>query len=112
MSTNSHVSRRLTAVLAIVFFLPSLILFIMWSSIGLRYSGIGDAEKMDTYMSYFPGWLQSSTAIHIISLVCCVVAITLAARSFKKHLLWVRVLMLMVVVVSLFIILFDIFQMM
>ncbi|MEO5648429.1 MAG: hypothetical protein ABIR03_00745 [Ginsengibacter sp.] len=111
MSSNSRVSRRVTAVLAIVFFLPSFILFIMWSSIGLRYGNIGELEKMDIYLSYFPGWLQNSTVIHVISLVCCVVAITLAARSFKKHLLWVRVMMLMVVVVALFIILFDIFQM-
>lgn len=111
MSTNSHVSRRFTAVLSIVFFLPALVLFIMWSTIGLRFSGIGEAEKMDTYMAYFPGWLQNINLIHAISLICCLLAIILAARSFKKRLLSVRVLMLMVVIASLFIILFDIYQM-
>jgi hypothetical protein len=111
MSTSSHVSRRFTAVLAIIFFLPALILFIMWSTIGLRFSGIGESDKMDIYMGYFPGWLQNINLIHGISLVCCIVAITLAARSFKKHLLSVRVLMLMLVIASIFIILFDIYQM-
>lgn len=110
MSTKSHVSRRFTAVLAIIFFLPALILFAVWSSIGLRFSGIGEAEKTDYYLDYFPYWLQNMTAIHLISLAFCVIAIILAARSFKKNLLWVRVMMLMVVVVAIFIILFDIFQ--
>jgi len=82
----------------------------MWSSIGLRYSGIDADEQMDTYLTYFPEWLQNINVIHAISLVCCTIAIILAARSFKKHLLSVRVLMLLTVLVAIFIILFDIYQ--
>jgi hypothetical protein len=111
MSTRSHVSRKITAALAILFLIPPLVLFILWSSIGLRYSGMGGNEQMDTYMSYFPGWLKDIGTIHVISIVCCVIAIILAARSFKKHLLSVRVLMLLTVLASIFIILFDIYQM-
>jgi len=110
MSTSSLVSRKVTAALAIIFLLPALVLFIMWSSIGLRVTGISEDEKMGIYMGYFPTWLQNITAIHIISIVCCVIAIMLATRSFSKHLLSVRVLMLMTVVVALFILLFDIYQ--
>lgn len=112
MSTKSPISRRVTAILALLFFIPALILFIMWSSIGLRYGVMSMGEKIDTYLGFFPGWLQNMTLLHVISLACCVIAISLAARSFKKHLLWVRVLMLMLVIVSIFIILFDIFQLM
>lgn len=72
---------------------------------------MSDVDKMDTYLSYFPGWLQNITTIHIISIACCIAAIALASRSFKKHLLSVRVLMLMTSLVAIFIILFDIFQM-
>ncbi len=111
MSTTSHVSRRWTAAFAIIILLPALILFIMWSSIGLRYSGMSAGEQIDTYMSYFPAWLKNIGTIHAISIVCCLLAIFLAARSFKKHLLSVRVLMLMVVLVAIFILLFDIYQM-
>ena len=111
MSTNSHVSNRFTAVLAMVFLLPALVLFAMWSTIGLRFSGLERSEQIDYFMEYFPAWLQNMRIIHAVSLVCCVTAITLAARSFKKKLLWVRVMMLMVVIVALFIILFDIYQM-
>src|SRR5674476_345884 len=108
MTKTTHVSRRWTAAFAIAFLLPALIFFIMWSSIGLRFSGISDSDKMDTYISYFPGWLQNINTIHIISIVCCLAAIVLASRSFKKRLLSVRVLMLMTSVVAIFILLFDI----
>lgn len=111
MSTKSHISRKATAVLAIIFLLPSLIMFIMWSSIGLRYSGINADDQMDIYLTYFPAWLKNINTIHTISIVCCIIAIILAARSFKKHLLSVRVLMLLTVLASIFIILFDIYQM-
>ncbi len=111
MSTKSHVSRKVTAALAIIFLLPPLLMFIMWSSIGLRYSGMDAGDQMDTYLDYFPGWLNNINTIHAISIVCCIIAIVLAARSFKKHLLSVRVLMLFTVLVSIFIILFDIYQM-
>ncbi|MDQ2719494.1 MAG: hypothetical protein M3Z26_07015 [Bacteroidota bacterium] len=111
MSTTSHISRRWTAAFAIIFLIPALIFFIMWSSIGLHFSGISEGEKMDTYMRYFPVWLRNINSIHAISIICCVVSITLAARSFKKNLLSVRVLMLMTVLAAIFILLFDIYQM-
>ncbi|HUZ58937.1 MAG TPA: hypothetical protein VMU83_09155 [Hanamia sp.] len=111
MSTSSHVSRKITAALAILFLLPALVIFIMWSSIGLRYSGLSASDQMDVYTGYFPGWLRDINTIHTISIVCCVVAIILAARSFKKHLLSIRVLMLLTVLAAIFILLFDISQM-
>ena len=111
MTKTSHVSRRITAVLAIVFLLPALIFFIMWSSIGLQMTGINEQEKMSTYIGYFPTWLNNITTILVISIVCCVMAIILASRSFSKNLLSVRVLMLLTVVAALFIVLFDAYQM-
>lgn len=110
MSTKSHVPSKTTAVMAIIFLLPPLVLFIMWASIGIKYSGISEVDQMDIYMGYFPEWLKNINTIHIISILCSFIAIGLAARSFKKHLLWVRVLMLIVVLVAIFIILFDISQ--
>ena len=111
MTTTSHVSRRATAVFAIIFLLPALIFFMMWTSIGLHGSGLSSDEQISTYLGYFPKGFQNFRLIHIISIVCCVIAITLALRSFKKHLLSVRVLMMLTVVVALFILLFDIYQM-
>ena len=111
MTTQSQVSRKVTAVLAIVFLLPALILFMKWSAIGLRVSGISKQEQVSMYLENFPAWLQSMSTLHTISIVCCIMAIILAIRSYSKDLLSVRVLMLLTVVVASFILLFDIYQM-
>ena len=111
MTTKSHVSRKVTTVLAIIFLLPALILFMMWSSIGLKVSGLSEQDQVSMYLDYFPAWLKNISTIHTISIVCCVMAIILATRSYSKDLLSVRVLMLLTVVVAFFILLFDIYQM-
>lgn len=110
MSTKSHISRRLTAVLAVLFLLPALIFFIMWWSVGLRYSGINESEQIEAFLGYFPAWLKNIDVIHTISIICSIAAIVLAARSFKKRLLAVRILMLLTVLIAIFLILFDISQ--
>lgn len=110
MTKTSHVPSKVTAVIAIVFLLPSLIFFIMWSSIGLQATGLNAKEKISAYLEKFPVFMQSITTINIISIVCCLLAIVFAARSFRKHLLSVRVLMMLTVLVAVFIILFDIYQ--
>ncbi|MEO6637505.1 MAG: hypothetical protein ABIN25_04470 [Ginsengibacter sp.] len=111
MTTRSHVPSKVTAIIAMVFLLPALILFIMWSSIGLEASGINAAEKISIYLAKFPPVLQNFTLIHIISIVCCLIATFFAARSFRKRLLSIRVLMMLTVLVAMFILLFDLFQM-
>ena len=111
MSTKSHVPGKITAAIAIVFLLPPLVFFMMWSSIGLRYSDISNSDKTDTFLGYFPAFLKNMTTVHVISLACCVIAIILASRSFKKHLISLRVLMLITVVLAIFFILFNFTQM-
>lgn len=110
MSTNSHVKKKVTAFLAMLFLLPSLIVFIMWSSIGMRFPEMNQFEKEETFLGYFSGLFKSIHVVDIISIIFCLVSIILASRSFQKKLLWLRVLMLITVLISIFIILFDISQ--
>lgn len=111
MTKSSHISRKATAALAIIFLLPALIFFMMWSSIGLKATGLNAQEKMSTYLDYFPSWLHNISTIHIISITCCLLAIIFAIRSFSKNLLSVRVLMFLAVIIAFFILLFDVYQM-
>jgi hypothetical protein len=110
MSTKSHVPGKITAALSVVFLIPPLILFMMYSSVGLRYPDMSDSSKMDTYLGYFPKGLQDITIINAISIAFCIIAIILASRSFKKHLLSIRLLMLITVLLAIFLILIDLFQ--
>lgn len=110
MSTKSKVSKKSSAGLAVLFFLPAFILFMMWVTIGWRDSYVSDGEKKNTFLNSFPDWMQNFSAIHVLSIIFCIVAINFAAGSFKKNLLWIRILMMVVVMFSIFIILFDIAQ--
>jgi hypothetical protein len=110
MSTNSHVKKKVTAIIAIIFLLPPLIGFIMWTSIGMRFSDMNQVDKEETFLEYFSGVFKNIHTIDIISIVFCLVAIVLASRSFQKKLLSLRVIMLLTVLISIFIILFDISQ--
>ncbi len=110
MTKTHHTPSKVTAVIAIVFLLPPVLFFIMWSSIGLQDSDLNANEKISAYLGKFPGFMQSLTLINIISLICCIFAIFFAARSFKKRLLSVRVLMMLTVLAALIIMLFDIYQ--
>ncbi|MEO7315885.1 MAG: hypothetical protein ABIW47_11905 [Ginsengibacter sp.] len=110
MSTKSKVSKKSSAGLAVLFFLPAFMLFLMWITLGWRFGFMSEGEKKDSFLSSFPEWMQNFSAIHILSIVFCIVAISFAAGSFKKKILWIRILMMVIVMFSIFIILFDIAQ--
>ena len=110
MSTNSHVKKKVTAALAVIFLLPALIFFIMWTSIGMRFPGLSNVDKQEAFLDYFSGIFSNVHVINVISIVLCLVAIILASRSFQKRLLWLRLLMLITVLICIFIILFNVSQ--
>lgn len=110
MTKRSRVSRRFTATLAVICFLPPLLFFIAYSAIGVKYGYMSRNDKIATLLEPFPSWMQNYTLMIIISMILSVLAIALASRSYKKKLLSVRVIMLLIVLISIFLILFDISQ--
>jgi len=110
MSTNAHLKKKVTATLSIVFLLPALVLFLIWISITIRFTDMNEIDKQETFLGYFSGLFKNIHVVNIISIIFCLIAIILASRSFQKRLLSLRFLMLMTVLISIFIILFDISQ--
>jgi hypothetical protein len=110
MTTRSHSSKRTTAIIALLFLLPALILFILWLSVGMRLGDVGRTEKIQTYLDYFPAALQNMATLNIISIIFSLVAVIFSAKSFKKQLLSLRVLVLLTCFTAIFIMLFNIFQ--
>lgn len=109
MSTKANVSVNSARVLSFVFFGIAFILFITWMIVGWIEGPVSLAQKKAVFLDKFPSWL-SFTAIHILSLVCCIIAIAFASRSFrKKDVMW-RVIMMVIVMFSILIILFDVAQ--
>ncbi len=110
MSTNTHIKKKVTATLSIVFLFPALVLFIMWISITIRFADMNEIDQQQTFLDYFSGFFKDIHVVNIISIIFCLIAIILASRSFQKRLLSLRFLMLITVLISIFIILFDISQ--
>ena len=110
MAKSRVVSRRVTATLAIVFLIPAMVFFLLWTSVSLKATGISEQVKTAYFMEFFPKWLQDMNLIHIIALSCCVITVLLAARSITKRLLAIRVLMLISILVALSLIVFNLVQ--
>lgn len=108
MSTHSHVPKKTTASIAVIIFLIPLFLFILWLSITIRLGEISERDQIDTFLSYFPAIIRHYSGIIIFSIICCVAAMYLAAKSFRKKLLPLRIAMFLVVIGSIFLIFFNI----
>ena len=48
--------------MAVLFFLPPFILFLMWITLGWRYDFMSEGEKKNTFLSSFPEWMQHFSA--------------------------------------------------
>lgn len=110
MSTDSHIKKKVTATLSVIFLLPALVVFLIWISITIRFTDMNEIDQQETFLGYFSGFFKDIHVVDIISITLCLIAIILASRSFQKRLLSLRFLMLITVLISIFIILFDISQ--
>jgi hypothetical protein len=110
MSTNNHLKKKVTAVISILFLLPAVVMFMIWTSIGIRVPDISNVDRQETFLNYFSGLFKNLHVVNIVSIILCLVSIIFASRSFQKRLLSLRLIMLITVLVAIFIILFDISQ--
>jgi hypothetical protein len=110
MSTNNHLKKKVTAVISILFLLPALVMFMIWTSIGIRVPDVSDVDRQETFLNYFSGLFNNIHVVNIVSIILCLISIIFASGSFRKRLLPLRIIMLITVLVAIFIILFDVSQ--
>lgn len=110
MTKHKKISKRLTTILAVIFFIPPLALFISYSSISLKYGSVSRVDRIDALLDPFPSWMHNYSAWVTTALVMSIIAIIMASKSYKKRLLSTRVSMLMIVLISIFLVLFYISQ--
>jgi hypothetical protein len=110
MSTNNHLKKKVTAVISILFLLPALVMFMIWTSIGIRVPDVSDVDRQETFLNYFSGLFNNIHVVNIVSIILCLISIIFASGSFQKRLLPLRIIMLITVLVAIFIILFDVSQ--
>lgn len=110
MSSHKKVSSSNSAIIAVLFLIPPLVLFLMWISTAWGDGFVSDSERKNLFLDKFPEWMQNFSAIHVLALVLCVVAINFASGSFKKKELGRRIAMMVTVMLSIFLILFNLAQ--
>jgi hypothetical protein len=110
MTKKTHVSQKKNAVIAALFLLPPLILFLMWLFAGSGYGDLSESQMVDNYLSYFPSTIQNAKIIFIISVIFCLLAIVFSSKNFKREKLALRISMLVVCLAAIFILLFDIYH--
>ena len=108
MTSTHKVPKKITAILAIVFLIPAVYIFGVWLRV---FSGdLTPAQKIDSFINHFPSFITEYKWIIYFSMVCCLVAMVLAAKSFKQPLLSLRITMWLTVMVASLIFFVDIFQ--
>ncbi|MDE3212334.1 MAG: hypothetical protein KGM98_03800 [Bacteroidota bacterium] len=112
MARTRLISRRVTATLAIIFLIPAVIFFLLWTSIPEKAGGLTDQARVIYFLAYLPIWLQDMNLVHGIAMGSSAISLWLALRSITKRLVAIRVLMLISILAALFLIAFNLHQMM
>lgn len=110
MTKKSHVSQKKNALIAGVFLLIPLILFLLWL---FAVNGLGDVNEsqlLDHYSDYFPAWIKNVKVVFIISIIFSLLAVVYSSKNFRKESLSLRLSMLFVCLAGIFIFLFNIYH--
>jgi hypothetical protein len=103
-------SKKLTGIIAILFLIPPLLLFVGYALTGIGGGYMSPVEKQETLLEHLPSWSQNYSVLVIVSIIFCFISLILASGSYKKKSLSSRIKMLVVILLSIFFILFDISQ--
>lgn len=112
MTKTHKAHKKTTAILAIIFLLPALYIFGLWLQVFNFSSDLNQAEKVAAFTGYFPKGLNDIKIITYFSMACCIVALILAAKSFKHPLVFLRIAMFITVIVAALIFIVDLSQLM
>lgn len=108
MTSTHKVPKKITAILAIIFLIPALYIFVLWMKAFKQ--DITPAQKIMEFTDQFPIFLSDYKLILYFSMACCLVAMILAAKSFKQPLLLLRIAMWLTVMLASLIFFLDVFQ--
>jgi len=108
MTSTHKAPKKITAILAIIFLLPVAYIFLIWVNVFTQ--DITPTKKIGEFTQQFPAFLNDYKVIICISAACCLIAMILAAKSFKQPLLSLRIAMWLTVMIASLIFLIDIFQ--
>jgi hypothetical protein len=108
MTSTRKVPKKITAILAIVFLLPALYIFGLW--INVFRQDLTPAQIISEFTGHFPSFMNNYKMIIYLSMTFCIIAIALAANSFRQRLVSLRLAMLFTVMIASLIFFVNVFQ--
>jgi hypothetical protein len=108
MTTTHNVPKKITAVFAIIFLLPAVYIFLIWMN--AFNQDVSQDQKISSFTNHFFGLFHDYKAILLISVTCSLIAMVLAAKSFKQRLLSLRIAMWLTVIIAALIFFLHVFQ--
>lgn len=108
MSSSHKVPKKITAVLALACLLPAAYIFAIWSRVFSQ--DLSQAQKISSFTDHFPAFLNDYKTIIYTSIAFSVIAMVLAAKSFKQPIVALRIAMWLTVIIAALIFFLDIFQ--
>ena len=109
MTSTHQVPKKISAIFAILFLLPALYIFGVWLKI-YRQEDLSIAQKNSLFTNSFPLHINDVKVIHYLCMAFAIVAIILAAKSFRQKKLFLRIIMMLTVLIGALIFFMNIFQ--
>lgn len=110
MVSHSTKTKKKTGTLAVILLIPPLILFLAYAFTGLGGGFMTSTEKQESLLSNLPSWAQHYTLLIVVSIILCLASMILASGSYKRKSVSSRIKMLIVILISIVLLLFDIGQ--
>lgn len=110
MTSTHKIPKKIDAILAILFILPPLFIYITWVSVASDNNS--QVQNVKAFTDKFPEFISGVVPLALISIACCILALIFAAKSFKQPILFLRITSWLVVIIGAFLLFLNIFQFM
>lgn len=108
MTSTHKVPKKITAILAILFILPALYIYGVWMTVA--GDDIAQEQKIEQFTGHFPSFISDNKILSLISIACCIIAMILAAKSFKQPMIFLRITMWLIVMIAFLLLVLNVFQ--
>ncbi len=108
MTATHKVPKKITAIFAIIFLLPAVYIFSVFTK--AFNQDVSQAQKISSFTNHFGGSLNNYKVLLYIAIACSVIAMVLAAKSFKQPIVALRIAMWLTVIIAALIFFISFFQ--
>jgi len=108
MTSTHKLPKKIDAILAMLFIIPAIYIYIIWISVAS--DNTTQVQNVKAFTDHFPKLISGVVPLAVISIVSCILALIFAAKSFKQPILFLRIAAWIIVIIGSFLLFLNIFQ--